>query len=46
MVYGHQNEGIWTPLRRRRSLTLTPRMEGDVGNVEERYNGDVCKERA
>lgn len=37
MICGHREKGIGTPLRRRRSLTLTPRTggrwEGIMGNA-------------
>ena len=45
-VYGRHEKGIWTPLRRRRSLTLTPRIGNNEEKLWEMYMGDDCKERA
>jgi len=47
MICGHREKGIWTPLRRRRSLTLTPRTRCRYERIMgEMYMGDDCKERA
>ena len=46
MVYRWHKDGIWTPLRRRRSLTLTPRNGNDEEKLWGKYMGDDCKERA